>query len=181
MGRPTDEKKDRTIKIRLSEEMYEAVEKRGGNLSETLRNLIREGIMPRKEGTKKPLENDYLSRLEGICRYKAEEKLKAKKIEELRLIPETELKRLEETPRSGFMSSSTQRELEDMCRISGIETSYFMERVKDLFKDGRIYIEGLRVNCRGEYDLRTLENLCHRGNIDVQDMIDKIVKSMLRG
>ena len=44
MGRPTTEKKEKTVKLRISEELYGEVVKRGENVSETIRELIRKGI-----------------------------------------------------------------------------------------------------------------------------------------
>ena len=44
MGRPTTEKKDKVVKLRISEEMYEDLAVRGKNLSETIRELLKTGI-----------------------------------------------------------------------------------------------------------------------------------------
>lgn len=41
MGRPTDEKKDRTIKLRISEELYADLITRGPNMSETIRKILK--------------------------------------------------------------------------------------------------------------------------------------------
>lgn len=50
MGRPTDEKKGKTVKLRISEELYEEVIKKGSNVSETIRRMIRESLnVPQKE------------------------------------------------------------------------------------------------------------------------------------
>lgn len=43
MARPTDEKKDKTIKLRISEELYADLITRGPNMSETIRNIIKGG------------------------------------------------------------------------------------------------------------------------------------------
>lgn len=58
MGRPTVEPKKKNIKVRVSEEIYTELEKRG-NVSETLRNLIKNnllGFVPQKENAYKDLE-----------------------------------------------------------------------------------------------------------------------------
>ena len=44
MGRPTIEKKDKTVKLRLSDEMYTELIKRGENVSETIRGMIRDSV-----------------------------------------------------------------------------------------------------------------------------------------
>lgn len=41
MARPTDEKKDKTIKLRISEELYESLAKDGPNMSETIRKILK--------------------------------------------------------------------------------------------------------------------------------------------
>lgn len=41
MARPTDEKKDRTIKLRISEELYADLITRGPNMSETIRKILK--------------------------------------------------------------------------------------------------------------------------------------------
>ena len=41
MARPTDERKDRTIKLRISEELYESLAKGGPNMSETIRKILK--------------------------------------------------------------------------------------------------------------------------------------------
>lgn len=51
MGRPTTEKKDKTVKLRISEELYEEVVKKGDNVSETIRKMIKSGVdgVPQKK------------------------------------------------------------------------------------------------------------------------------------
>ena len=49
MGRPTNERKEKTVKLRISEELYEEVVKRGDNVSETIRKMIRESVPQKKE------------------------------------------------------------------------------------------------------------------------------------
>lgn len=67
MGRPTSERKDKTVKLRLSEGLYEEIVKRGNNVSETIREMIKRDIVPRKEISAQnnvPQKNEeYLHRL----------------------------------------------------------------------------------------------------------------------
>lgn len=81
----------------------------------------------------------------------------------------------------GIMSEETYKDLEDMCRKSGVSLEVFFDRIRELWNEGRIYTEGFLIECRGGYDLKELEETCHRANVNVQDMIDRLSKSMLRG
>lgn len=93
--------------------------------------------------------------------------------------PQKQSKPLEGTPLE--MPEKDYKDLESMCRVSGMTIGQFMGYVYGLFNDGKIYIDGTRVKTRGECDLRELEEMCHRFNADPQDMIDKLVKSLTRG
>lgn len=48
MARPTEEKKDKPIKLRISEELYDKLAKRGSNLSDTIRNILKEAVAGEK-------------------------------------------------------------------------------------------------------------------------------------
>lgn len=54
MSRPTDEKKDRTIKIRIGEDLYQRI--KGGNMSEIIRNAL----------TKNPREDSFVPTLSPV-------------------------------------------------------------------------------------------------------------------
>lgn len=51
MARPTDEKKDRTVKLRISEDLYEDLAMMGSNLSETIRNILKNGFVSVPQNT----------------------------------------------------------------------------------------------------------------------------------
>ena len=51
MARPTEEKKDRTVKLRISEELYEDLAMMGSNLSETIRNILKNGFVSVPQNT----------------------------------------------------------------------------------------------------------------------------------
>ena len=72
------------------------------------------------------------------------------------------------------------KDLEKMCQVSGITVERFLEKVRELFNDGFIYMDGYTIKTKGKYDLSRLEDICHRGNLDVQDVIDKLVSRMTR-
>lgn len=73
------------------------------------------------------------------------------------------------------------QDLVKMCEVSGIGLGKFMGMVYQLFRDGEIYIDGRIVKAKGKYDIRELEDICHRVNADPQDMINRLTKSLLRG
>ena len=47
MSRPTEEKKDRTIKIRISEDLYDRI--KSDNMSEKIRNALESSFVPTKK------------------------------------------------------------------------------------------------------------------------------------
>ena len=52
MARPTDEKKGKMIKIRISEELYDGLSQKGTNLSETIRKILKDSFVPQNKGEK---------------------------------------------------------------------------------------------------------------------------------
>ena len=48
MARPTDEKKEKTVKLRISEDLYNKLVSKGANLSETIRKILSESFVPQK-------------------------------------------------------------------------------------------------------------------------------------
>lgn len=79
------------------------------------------------------------------------------------------------------MNEREWKELEHMCVLSGFTVKRFMEYIKEMFKDGRIYVDGLSLQTKGECDLSELIRECNRRNYDPQDMIDRLVKGIQRG
>ena len=78
------------------------------------------------------------------------------------------------------LSGGVYREINQMCRLNGLTFERFMEYIRALFASGSIYVEGLTVRTRGEYDLEGLKEVCHRVNVDPQEMINKLVSSLRR-
>lgn len=78
------------------------------------------------------------------------------------------------------MSEETYRDIENMCRLSGLTFANFMNYIQRLFNDGYIYIEGVAVKTKGDYDLSYLLDACHRANVDPQEMINKLANSLVR-
>lgn len=54
MARPTEEKKEKTIKLRISEELYGEIASKGRNLSETIREILRNSFVPQNSDEKNP-------------------------------------------------------------------------------------------------------------------------------
>lgn len=52
MARPTEEKKERTVKLRISEELYGEIASKGRNLSETIREILRNSFVPQNNSEK---------------------------------------------------------------------------------------------------------------------------------
>lgn len=151
MGRPTTERKDRVVKLRISEELYRKIEK--GNVSENVRELIKrglEGYVPQKEGVKK----------HGEIQKKEDEGSK---------VPQY---------REDLMDRAVQREIKSMCKGSGISEHDFYRGVMELWDSGKIYVEYGEVKCKGQWDMEEFEEACHRVNVYPQTMIDKIVKGL---
>lgn len=89
-----------------------------------------------------------------------------------------QVKEDEDVPK--LMSEETYKDLSNMCRLGGFTFERFMERIRELFNDGHIYIEGLTLKTRGDYDLSYLIDVCHRANVDPQEMINKLANNLVR-
>lgn len=192
MGRPTTERKDRTVKLRLSEEMYKSLG--GGNVSEKIRELIRGGVIKHGEIQKgeyvpqKVIRKLYAS-IHGVCEGNAKdylESIERSDWSKVRIIPETAYKKLlneggNVPQNSDLMDKAVEKDLVDMCKLSGISTHDFFRGVSELWNDGEIGIDGERVKSLGHYNIERLVELCHIMNINPQEAIDKITRSMEKG
>ena len=194
MGRPTSERKEKTVKLRVSEEMYSEIEGYGDNISESIRELIRNGMgvkkrgeIPESENVPQKEVNEWKTALLGRCKGEADEFLGRNMLDYVTIISNSDYVKLSEkggiVPQNTIegMSEKDYKDLESMCKASYMTVGQFMESVYRLFNDGKIYIDGTVIKTRGECDLRALEDMCHRFNADPQDMIDKLVKSLIRG
>lgn len=192
MGRPTTEKKDKTVKLRISEEMYESLG--GGNVSEKIRELIRGGVIKRGEILKgeyvpqKELSRLYVS-IHGVCEGNAKdylESIERSDWSKVRIIPEAAYKKVlndgNNVPQNtDLMDKAVEKDLVDMCRLSGISTHDFFRGVCELWNDGEIGIDGEKVRSLGHYNIERFVELCHIMNIKPQETIDKITRSMEKG
>lgn len=73
MARPTDEKKGKMIKIRISEELYEGLSQKGTNLSETIRKILKDSFVPHNSGEKNSKSgltpNKDLEEIESMAKF----------------------------------------------------------------------------------------------------------------
>ena len=102
--------------------------------------------------------------------------LKTAEIQELLGVHPTNEKGVHPT----FISDATREDIEKMCHLSGISTVYFFEEVDRLFNEGKLEVDCMRLKSNGEYDLSTLESVCHLNNVSVEDAIEKTIISMSR-
>lgn len=137
MGRPTEEKKNCTIIVRVSPDLKESLEQRALANDVKLSDYIRTCLEENKPHTNHVLQND-------------------------------------------IMSETTYNDISDMCNKSMISTKGFFDRICELFNDGHIYLDGVTIKTRGEYDLGYLLDVCHRANVDPQEMINKLANSLVR-
>lgn len=83
--------------------------------------------------------------------------------------------------RQDLMDKAVEKDLVDMCRLSGISTHDFFRGVCELWNDGEIGIDGEKVRSLGHYNIERFVELCHIMNIKPQETIDKITRSMEKG
>ena len=206
MARPTEERKDKTVKLRISEELYKEINGYGENISETIRILIREGIdagkercerVPqkseeqiRKEILKVPQKEveRLLSDIGDRCTTKqCKDLLKAGKYEELTVLTNQEAKKKEQednVPQNiedivqWIMDRAVYKDINDMCRSCQISTHDFYRGVCDLWNSGKLFIEDGKVKSKGEWDLDMFVERCHFINEYPQDVIDKVTKGL---
>jgi len=69
MARPTDEKKDKTIKLRISADLYDELVKKGSNLSETIRKILKneKDFVPQNKNPQKSSATPELRDIEAMC------------------------------------------------------------------------------------------------------------------
>ena len=159
MGRTTEKKKEKTVILRLDGELYELVkggaEGEGKNLSEYIREILSRAGDQKNAGKHNVIQ-------------KTNPKGENSVIQNMVSV-------------ESMMDEGLYKDLDQMCRLSGLTIGRFMEYIRDMFEEGKIYIEGVQVKVKGEYELRGLIDICYRMNVDPQDMIDKLVRSLQRG
>lgn len=81
---------------------------------------------------------------------------------------------------TGYVRDTTRKDIEKMCHLCGVSTEYFFDEVCRLFNEGKIEFECMKLKSKGEYDLGYLLDVCHRANVDPQEMINKLANSLVR-
>lgn len=119
MGRPTEEKKDRTVKLRISEDLYVDLMRRGDNLSETIRGILK-GSVP---------QNPVVNEIEDMaaCFDMTGDELLAQVCE---MLTEGELT-VERGQVRCVLPEWTER-LEDICRDKGVPVEKMVEIVRKM-------------------------------------------------
>ena len=165
MARPTDDRKDKTVKVRINTELYDEISGYGDNISETIRDLLQRGLdsfVPQKGGFV-PQNNSFVPQNNDSFVPRNNKKS----------TPEEEKKALQ-------IRSRTRDEIIKMCELCGITTVEFFDEVCRLFNEGKLEVEGNTVKSNGEYDLRDLEEVCHLNNVTVENALEKTIRSMMR-
>ena len=161
MGRPTENRKDKTVKLRINTELYDEISSLGDNTSETIRDLIKKG-------------------LNSFAPQNSEEKggfVPQKTPKNGGFVPQNEA---DYVPQN-FISDETREDIEKMCHLCGISTKLFFDEVDRLFNEGKLEVDCMKIRSNGEYYLADLENACHLANRDVQEAIDNTVDQVMRG
>ena len=156
MARPTDEKKDKTIKLRVSDELYEKLERESeGNMSGYVRSVLNgdtktdsveikklkaEIAALRKELKSKESsvpQNDRWPDIRNMLRARCVEGADANFDKELwglvKIVP-VDWKPSSEVS-SLPMSEATYKDLDNMCRLSAMTFDKFMDYIRRLFND----------------------------------------------
>ena len=152
MGRPTQEKKEKTVKLRISEEMYEEI--KGGNISETIREYIRDGIRGHKN--KEGAEN-----------------VPQKSISE---IPSG----LDNVPQNipigqRLVDEAIYSDIEVMCSFYGVDTATFFKELCKSMNEGEVVYEDGVIKGKSEIDLSRFMEVCHEMKKDPQEVLDRCV------
>lgn len=153
MARPTDDRKEKTVKVRINTELYDVILGFGDNISETIRELLQKGLdsfVPQNNSFVPQNSDSFVPQNKGN--------------------EETSLK----------ISGRTREEIVNMCNLCGITTIEFFDEICRLFNEGKLEVNGNTVKSNGDYNLRELEDVCHLNNISVEDAIDKTIISMSR-
>ena len=182
MGRPTIEKKDKTVKLRLSDEMYTELMKRGENVSETIRECIRDSFAPQKETLpignvpQKKLE-DTLTTLVNRCK---DEEVAAifgsARYEEVTIIRNEDIvpqKETIETPKS-----HADKLIEEDARAFGLETEDFKLKLIEAVDNGKLMYESGEFLGVGAVDTSRFMERCAELGMNPQDTINKITQRL---
>lgn len=135
MSRPTEERKDKTVKLRISEELYDEIVQRGENLSETIREILKEGVREKTESFVPQEINESLRDIKTMA------KLLNVSTEELtkqfcEMLNEGAL-----TVERGVLKATKEgwvEEIEDVCHDCGISVSEAMKNIVKALRRGTL-------------------------------------------
>lgn len=162
MSRPTDEKKERTIKIRISDDLYQRI--KGGNMSESIRNALECSLVP----TKNPKEDSFVPTL-----------LPANKAN----ITSTNF-----VPTLSEEESITLKDIESMVKCTGGTLKEFLDDL-DLkltmetlpLKEGVIDLDRLETDMELEGILKSLEEACEEKGVSMIEVLKRTIQGVFNG
>lgn len=165
MGRPTLEKKDHTVKLRISEEMWTALQKKGENISELIREYIKFGLNSGRRQLYKPRNEYWESKflaLKTCCDENVVKQFEKLDFNGLRIIGTAPQERI-----------SVDREFQSIAHVFGMTGAEFAVRVVNGIEDGEIVYEDGKFVGFQEYDFGPFLKACKKKKVDPQEMIEK--------
>ena len=152
MGRPTIEKKEKTVKLRISEDMYNEINK--GNISETVREYIRDGIENRKESEEKGNvpQKDIPENSDSGNNVPQNIPIGMRLVEE-----------------------AIYSDIEVMCKFYGVDTATFFRELCKSMNEGEVVYEDGMIKGKAEIDLTRFMEVCHEMKKDPQEVLDRCV------
>lgn len=83
-----------------------------------------------------------------------------------------------ECGRQDLMDRAVERDIIKECKRSGISTHDFFRGIEELWKKGKIEIDGYRVKSVGEWDMKEFEICCWKNKKSPQKVIDMITEKL---
>ena len=169
MGRPTDEKKDRVVKLRISEDLYRELESKGDNLSATIRNLIKNGGR-----SYVPQKNDKC--IEELEIKKLNDEL-IKKTESVDFVPQNTEDRLQKWG----IKEEWLEDLSTMQSFMGGSVGEMIRLFDEAVNDGVLNYENGKFVGVPDLNLDYFKDACHLINKEPQEMLDKVTTMIEKG
>ena len=163
MSRPTEERKDRVVKIRISEEMYEDLVMMGSNLSETIRNILKNvsetGFVPQKESNSVPQNT-----------------LKEKTGDNF--VPQNSDIEGDIVPQN---LKAVMMDIEEMALCFGITLEEMAGQFCEMLNDGSLVVEGGVLQSAGEEWVMRFKETCHDMCVPVDKAAESAIKALRKG
>lgn len=179
MGRPTAEKKDKTVKLRLSDEMYTEIMKRGENVSETIRECIRDSFAPQKENPstdnvpQKSLEEMSFVLMERCKDEEVEKLFREARYEEVTIIRNEDIVPQKETPKS-----HADKLIEEDAVVFKLSAEELKLKLIEAVDNGKLMYENGEFLGVGAVDTSRFIERCAELGMNPQDTINKITQRL---